>query len=400
MKFVANAAGLVNAIAWVTKNYDSKGDRSYVALSINEQGEGHLSHGNGLSYMKGDFPVSTVDFSGEDVTEATFAVDGMFLRNLANAMGKSQGDATVSKNLANAKASLDVRTDLGKFTVPLLDFPVAKAPALVTLGEVDDNEFFDSLGRISKLCDAQNFGDTSFLGSVDLGFDPAEEQVTMFATDRYALARVSLGFSPAADLGNDVAKAIIGQHILLPAASASSVPPTRGLNTSITLVGEKVGQGAFRFGYSFPDGRVALFSLTNSTPYAQVDKMVGAVEAAVEHDITVPTSELRNAIKVISALASDEYDIHLAVDGDGLKVSDSNGANSLEVAHSDLNYQVVDETYESKYNRVVINTAFSPIGTASVRLKWGANSTALILEPVAEDGTAVDNVFVMAVLRK
>ena len=395
MKFVANVKNLVTAILWATKNYDTKNSRSHVVLSVNEQGSGYFAHENSNSYMKAEFNVSTIDLSTDGVTQVDLALEGTYLKSLANALVKSDGDVTVTKT---SDTALIMKTNLGKFTVPLLDFRVSKVPELVELGEVDDTEFFDSLGRIAKLCDAKNSGATSFLGSVDLGLDAANNKITLFATDRYALAQISLDFSPVnSDDDDTLVESFTTEHILLPSASASVVPPTKGLNTSITLVGEKTHREALRFGYSFPDGRLALFALTNTTAFTHADKMRKAVESGVEYDITVNTTALKNAIKVISDLSPAEYAVYLTVDKDGLSVSDANGSNTLTVELEGLNYES-DEPYTAKFSRTVINSAFHPVATSDVRLKWGTDSTAFIFEPVTENGDNVSNVFIMVAL--
>ena len=400
MKLRVDTKSFVDAVAWVTKNYDSKDDRAYVALSIDENGAGDLSHANPTSYMKSNYNVLEVNFDGDDVNEAKFAVDGKFLKTLAKAVAQSTGDVVISKNMNTAKTALEVKTSSGKFTLPLLDSVIGKSPKVVEIGEVDDNEFFDMLLRISKLCDTNTAGSSMFTGAVDFGFNKDNNSVKLFATDRFALGEVVLDFSANEENSDDdTVVHLIENHALLPYNNAVLVPPSKGVSTAVSLIAESSKNGAKRLGYSFPDGRVALFSLLDATPFPGVDAMKSKAMKSVEYSITVSKAELINAINLVSSLTWDEDHIYLNISEDGLVVSDTNKSNSLSVDHSDLNY-TGDDTYQAKFLRATINESFSPIGTNDVRLKWGTNSSAFVFEPVTEDGKSVENVFVMSVLAK
>lgn len=397
MKIKIDSKSFVNAVMWVTKSYDSKDEKAYVSLFVNADGEGTLSHANNNSYMKSDFSVVAVDFDGDDVDKASFALEGNYLKSLAGAIGSSGAEFTLSKKLKAERTSLEVKTSSGKFTIPLLDYKVSEAPEYVVLGEVDDNEFFDSLTRVAKLCDSDNSGSSSFVGSVDFTFDTDDETLKIFATDRYALGEITLPFS--ADSESDEVSSIIENHLLLPAASASLIPPTKGLNSSVSLIAESSGDGALRLGYAFPDSRVALFSLVNAAAFTHVDKMKDQAIGQIQHSIVVSTADLKNTIRTISSLSPMEDDVYFRITEDGLVITDSSKSNSLEVDYSEFDYQRQDE-YPARFVRAVINEAFSPISTNNVKLKWGDNSTTFVLEPITEDGKSVDNVFVMAVLGK
>lgn len=394
MKITVDSKSFVDAVAWVTKSYDQKNDRAYVALSVNDEGKGILAHSNDNSYMKSEFNVISADFNDDDVNEATFAVDGSYLKNLATAIGNADGEVVISKKLKTERTSLDVKTSLGKFTVPMLDNKVSADPEIVEIGEVDDNEFFDSLTRIAKLCDSDNSGASNFLGSVEFGF--SEDSIKMFATDRFAMGEIKLDFSRSDD-EDDFIETLLEKNILLPAASASLIPATKGVNTSITLIAEDGGDGTQRFGYLFPNGRVALFSLTNSPAFTHFEKMKQKTIKDIDYEIVVPTSALKSAIKTISSLAPSEESVYLTINKKGIVVTDSSKSNSLKVESSGLVYDS-DEDYRARFLRLIINESFSPISTSVVKLKWGSASKAFVFEPITEDGKSVENVFVMAVV--
>lgn len=396
MELKVNVKDFVNAVNWATKNYDTKDDYSYVALTIDEDGNGTLSHTNTTSYMKSDYPVVDVNFDGDDVSETALALDGNFLRKFSKAIANTGGELVLSKKLSSKKAVLEAKTASGKFTLPLFDAKIKKAPAIVELGEVNDNEFFDMLNRVAKLCDTNTSGSSMFTGAVDFGFDAAENTVSLFATDRFALSEVVLEFTASQD---DEVSDLLSKHILLPYDKAGVVGATKGVDTVVSLVAEEGTRGVMRVGYSFPDGRVALFSLLDATPFPGVEDMKKKAVGAVEHSVVVEKADLVNAINVVSSLAWEEDHIYLTVSEDGLVVSDAQDANSLAVASADVSYDGA-EPYRAKFLRTILNESFHPLTTSSVALKWGSNSAAFVFESLTEDGEAVENVFVMAVLAK
>jgi DNA polymerase III sliding clamp (beta) subunit (PCNA family) len=387
MKLTVDAKNFVESISWVTKNYDSKDDKAYVALVVSEDGESYLSHANQTSYIKGRLPLVSVDFTGDSENEAGLALEGKFLQRLASALGTATGTVELSKSLNKPKTSLDVKSSHGKFTIPLVDSTIAPAPEMTNLGEVDDNEYFDSIQRLAKLCDAVNAGYLPVLGTVDLKLDAEEGKLSMMATDRYALGEIVVDFTPdaaASEILEDLS------NLLLPHENAQLVSPSKGLSTSITLVYEEEGK---KFGYSFADGRVALFSLSNTSPLAYSD-LKKAASSKTKSSMTVSTNDLKKAIGIVSSLAWEEDSVWLDISEDGtLVVSDSNQTNTLAV---DSENAVTDSALRVKFIRPVINEAFSPVSTGKMNLKWADASNAFILEPVLDDGSAVENVFVLA----
>ena len=397
MKVVIDAKSFFEAVAWVTKSYDVRDDRAYVGLFLDESGSAHLSHANLGSYMKSEFTVVSADFSGDADSSVAFAVDGRYLQKLASAL--SSGDAiTLSKKLSSERTSLDVATKSGKFAIPLFSSKIPAAPKVIPIGEVDDSDFFDSMQRVAKLCDPANTGSNSFFGAVDLGFDAENNTLKMFATDRYAMGEIVVDFSPESDgSSSETLKRFTDEHILLPHASAVMVPPTKGVNTSITLVGEDVDNGDARFGYCFPDGRLALFSLLSADKFTMIDALKKKANNSIEQSITVATSDLAKAIQSVSGLAWDDDDIFLNISKDGLAVTDSSSQNKLIVEYSEIDYTLEDER-RVRFIRPVINKAFSPVHTTTVRLKWGPSSSAMLFVPVELNGDEVDTVFSLAVI--
>lgn len=396
MELKIDVKSFVSAVNWVTKNYDTRDDKAYVALSVNDNGVGSLSHTNANSYMKSDYNVVSVDFSGDDVTEVDLAIEGNFLRKFAKAIGNIDGDIVLTKKLGNKQTSLEARTVSGKFTLPLTSAKVAKAPEIIELGEIDDNEFFDMLNRISKLCDTNTSGSSLFTGGVDLGFDVENKAVKLFATDRFAMSEVVLDFTPSVD---DEYAELLNDHVLLPFDKAGIIPATKGVSTSVSIIAQENKDVIARIGYSFPDGRVALFAKFDSSPFPGVDTMKEKARKLVEYSLTLNKKELLDAVNVVSSLAWEEEHIYLKISEDGLIVSDSKGSNALQVDHSNVEYDG-DEEYTAKFLRSTLIESFSPVTTSDVVLKWGNDSSAFVFSPITEDGDTLDNVFVMSVLAK
>lgn len=402
MKLTIDGKSFVDAVSWVTKSFDNKNDQAFIELFIKKNGTGTLSYSNSSSYMTSNLLIEGLDYADdEDQKDLEYALDGKYLQRLAGALGSGNGSIVLSQKLNSAKASLDAKTNSGKFTIPILYSAVSKTPKVFNIGEVDDNEFFDSMTRIARLCDASTFGSSSALGAVDLGFNSKDKTISILGTDRYALGETVLEFDPTEYDEDEIPEAvqqIADSHILIPYSSAVLVSPSKGVDTSITLIiedGENLG--ATRFGYSFPDGRMALFSLLSANSISGVSKMKEKAEKTVEYNVTVAKADLLKAIKVVSSLAWDEDNIFFNISKNGLVVSDSSDKNLQEVVVSESDYDE-DEEYRVCFSRPVINEAFSPISTTNMRFKWGPKSVSFLLEPVTDDGETVSNIFVMAVI--
>lgn len=395
MKVVIDSKKFVEAVGWATKNYDAKNDRAFVRLGFHPNG-GVVSHTNLSSYLKSDLVLKSFELADGESEPSDIAVDGRYLQRLASAVSGTD-DIVLTKDLLSAKTSLDVKTKYGKFTVPIITARIDAEPEPMVIGTVDDVEFFDSLTRISKLCDPANSGSNNFIGSVDLGFDTGSSQISLLATDKYALGEVRLPFSVDDETDNS---SFLDEHILLPHASATLISPSKGLMSTISLIGEVDDNGnAVRFGYDFPDGRVALFSLLDAARFSNVDAMKKKTRESVDQEMTVSTQELSKALRIVSSLAWEADDIYFSIDGDGITVSDVTDSNTLAVSAQSTNY-IGEDSYRVRFVRTVIDEALSIISYPFVSLRWSADATsgAFLLTPVDDDGKTVDSVFVMAVI--
>jgi hypothetical protein len=387
MKLTVDAKSFVEAAGWSTKSFDTKDDKAFVALHLTEGGAGFLSHTNNTSYMKSPLTVLSTEFEEGEDPAVKLALDGRYVQRLAGALGGENGPVVFSRKAGDTRAALHVASASGKFTIPLADADVPSEPKLYTLGEVTDVEYFDALQRLAKLCDPVNAGFLPAIGAVDLYLDRDEKTLTLMATDRYALGEVVIDFAPAESGAAFFDEA---KHVLLPYETAILIAPSKGSSSQVEFVHEKRGQ---KFGYSFTDGRIALFSLSNTTPIAYKALMENAAKD-LENSITLQVADLKKALGIVSSLAWDEPGIYFEIASDGLAITDSSKSNRFAVATSEVDVQ---SDQRVKFVRAVINEAFNPVSTATVRLRWNDEARPFILEPLLDDGTVQDNVFVLAI---
>lgn len=402
MKLTVDSKSFVEAANWVTKNYDAKDSNAYVALSVDNDGSAYLFHSNPTSYLKSAFTVLDTEFTKSEANKGTLklALEGRFLQRLGSALSGVTSPLEMTRDFSSDKATLDVKTPNGKFTIPLVDTKVASEPEIITLGEVDDREYFDALQRLSKLCDPANAGFLPVLGSVDISLNSDDKKITIMATDRYALGEITIPFDPTPEAAEFIEERMVNSgkeddqerkaHILLPVEDAQLISPSKGLTSSTILAHETKGG---KYGYVFGDNRVALFSLKDADPLPY-QKLKDKAAANIPNSFCVETTELKKAIQNISNLSWEENDIYLDITEDGLVVGDASRSNKMNVEIEDVE---IEQEYSIKFVRSIINEAFSPISTTKMNIKWANEKSPFVLEPVLDDGSVMDNVFVFVV---
>lgn len=390
MKIKIKTQNFVDAINWSTKNFDLKNDKAYVSMTVKENGTGMLSHENTSSYFNAPFDVSEIDLDNKE--EINLALEGAFLTRLSSALTGDTGEVTLEKDFSDMDAPLKVKSTSGKFTIPTLNAKVKKTPEVKNIGEVLNTDFFDSLQRLSKLCDTKNAGLLPILETIDITLNKDDEDsdanITMMATDRYSLGEISVKFSPDSNNNEFLDES---PRFLLPYEVAVLINPSKDGAETIRLVNEPKSK---KFGYSFDDGKLALFALKDASPLEYSSyKELGKKQS--EKKITLKVADLKKAINVVSSLAWTEGNIHLEFSEEsGLVVSDTNGTNRLSVETEEL---VTTENEKVNFVRTVINEAFSPISTEKMNLRWTDANKPFLLEAVLDDGTVADNVFVIAI---
>lgn len=385
MKLVLDTKSFVDGVNWVAKTLDNKDDKSYIALVVNADGIGYLSHTNGLSYIKSEIKVDSIELEkGED--EVKLALNAPFVKRFASTLRDHSAPLTFSKDLNDPRTSLAVTRPQENYTMPLLDARVGKEPVYETIGTVSDGEFFDSLTKLAKLTDPVNAGVIPVIGTVDLKLDAEDKTITLMATDRYALGEIIIPFEPAdgAEFFQDP------KNLLLAEDRASLIGPSKGKVDSVELVYEEKSS---KFGYVFPDGRIVLFALSTADPlaYGPIKSKSSDTSGAA----LVSATELRNALSAISSLAYDEMSIVLTFTKKGIIISDTKDTNTLRVNVEELSG--LDDKLVVTFTRAILNEALGPVSTNRVRFKWKDANSAFIFEPVFDDDTTAENVFLLAV---
>lgn len=385
MQLVVDTKSFVEAVSWVAKTLDTKDDKSYIALVVNADGEGYLSHTNGLSYIKSPLQIDKIELE-DDEKEVKLALGAQYTKRLASTLRDHGTSLTFSKDLNNPRTSLTVKRPQENYTIPLVEARIGAEPQYEIIGSVSDGEYFDTLNRLAKLTDPANAGVLPVIGTVDVKLDSDAKTITVMATDRYALGEIVIPFVPSTGaefFGKN-------KNLLIPEERASMITPSKGSVDNIELIFEAKSQ---KFGYTFPDGRIALFALSTAEPLAY--GVIKTNASATEGKALVSLVELKNAISSISSLVYDETNIQVTISEKGLIVSDIHETNTLRVTISEATE--IEDPIVVRFSRSILNEALGPIATNRFNLKWKDEKSAFILEPVFDDDTVADNVFLLAI---
>lgn len=386
MKLVLDTKSFVDAVAWVSKGVDSKDDKSYIALVVDADGIGRLTHTNSLSFIECSVTVNSIELE-KDEDGVSLPLSASFVKRFASTLKNHSEPLTFSKDLNDPKASLVVTRPQENYTIPLLDSRIGSKPDYEVIGEISDGEYFDAITKLSKLTDPINAGVFPVIGTVDLNLSLENKSVTLMATDRYALGEIVLPFEP-----KKKAKFFENpRHLLLSEERAALIAPSKGAVDTLELIYEEKSQ---KFGYNFPDGRIILFALSTAEPLAYGGIKTKST-SSLAGSALLSSSELRNAISSVSSLAYDEASIILTFSKKGVIISDTKDTNSLRVNIQES--EGLEKSLVVRFTRVILNEALSPISSNRIRLKWSDAKSAFIFEPVFDDDTAAENVFLLAI---
>lgn len=383
IKFNTKSKDFIDAVSWVTKNYDVRNEKSYVVFSLDKEGNTSISHENRASFMKAPLLMEDIDLDGSD--EVKVAVDGNFLKRLAPAVKSSE---SLKFSWEEGDAGINIETSNATFTLPIMDFTIPADMKITVLGEVDDNDYFDAIQRLAKLCTVGDKGFFPALEAVDLQFNVDKKSLTIMATDKYTLGEISLDFEPNEDVAAEYFKD--HEHIFLLNKIAALIQPTKDSLASVSIINGSRGD---KYGYSFADGKIALFYTQEAEPIKYHDLKNKITENAKNH-LIVKTKELEKAISIVSSLAWNETTIILDITEDELFITDNNKQNTFDVVLEEVS---TDKEYKVKFIRSIINNAFSPISTENVKISWKDRESAFTLTPVLDNGEEADNVFVFCV---
>lgn len=376
MKIVIDSVSFIDAIQWVMKTFDTRSENGFVGLKVSDSAGAELIYSNPTSFMKCPFKVLDSDFDGK--TEASFSLQGAFIQRLASAL-----DPTSTSQISYEDDRLTLVNKSGKFTIPTAKGRIAKTPSYKQFGEVNSAQYFDAMQRLSKYCVTDSV--YAPLGAIDVDLFSDDENIVLTATDRFALGEVKVPFERSDDIDS-----LLGgiDHILIP-SGASSISAPKGFNTASLLFDKETS----KIGYSFPDGRLALYSSLDATPIPFSDLKTKA-KAELTNSVQVGVKEFHKAISSISSLAWEETGILLTATEDDLVVSDSHESNKLEVEI--LSTDVEGENV-IKFDRSILTKIFHLLSTPKMNIRWGSTSGAFVFEPVSEDEVVVEGIFILAV---
>lgn len=398
MKFKIEPKSLADTVAWVVQNYDAKDSQSYVALTVEKDtGKASLTHVNRASHMKA--PLAITELSFEEVeSEDSYSIplDGPYLKNLA-AVVKRMGidELTFSKNLTKKNDPLKLKGDKQNFTVPVLMIETQKTPKLTVLGETTDLDFLGALQKLAKLCTLASADAGAATGAVAIHL--GEKKLTLMGTDSYSLGEIILDYSPNQEnLEQFVEKSANESIVLVPRTAALTVKPSRVPTDMIELVYDSKSK---KFGYSFDDGRIALFSLDQSTPTIYEALKNSVVEASTCY-VDLELHDLTRAIEAIVSLSPEEVDVNIHIFGGKKKkkfsVSDTKKTNVIELEVDSMNFE--GELNVSLF-RDVISKSLVPLSPGTIRVLFaGENSQMIVLRKLKEDNKIDKNIFSLAVI--
>lgn len=388
-KIKVSALELITAVSWVTKDLTENSNGSApVVLEALTDGSVSIWH-NSVTYLRKGLAVESMETGDKDIS---VLMDGKFLKRFGSAIKPTDGEVVLS--FSKEGKSVLAKTKSARFNIPIINGRVPAAPEVISLGEIDDSEFFSALTRMSKLCDASS--NNSFLASVSIDIKAEDNKVSMFATDRYALGEIIMDFETEDGVDEDY-------HILLPSLSASMVAPSKGASTPVSLVVEK-SKGddgeVFRFGYEFVDSRIALFSLSMVAPFTGLQNMKDGASKGTDNSIVLSKAELSNAVKTVSSLSWNSNEVYVTLDK-GLKVADPAGDTVISVGHTEMETTGEHEgAYKFRFVIEVIQEALATVMSANVKLKWSDDGSTFLFLPLTETGAEEENFFLMCISTK
>lgn len=394
MKISLKAKDFTESINWVTKGLDVKDESSFTSLYVDKEGRVFFIASSSQFYKKSSVESISVKSDGE----FHISFNPKFIQKLSGALSGSDDEITIEKS-DKKNSQLKVSSPHGNFTVPVMRAKPETNIKLTTIAEVSEQEFFEALTSVAPIANSSS-DSAEAVGTVSLAIgdsDDGDESITFMATDAFSLGEVVIDCSiKKKDFDKDE---INLDAILIPKASALMIPAPKSSINSMDIVFDSKGK---RFGYSFTDGRVAIFGLDRSNPIIYKKMKDNIVKLADAH-IDLSLDALKKSIGTISSLAWEEVDIRLVLNKDNkvLEIRDNTDSNSIEVPIDEMSYDG-DSEVDLKFMRDVIKSAFSPISSSQMRLNFTSdgNTKACVFRPILEDGSVSETVLSFAVVRR
>lgn len=381
MKITTDSQQLIDSINWASKTAGANDDA--VVLEVTDEGEASLSHLGADSYMRAPLPLSVA----ADGDALRVPLDGTHLNRVTAGLKLIPGDVELNvtgKGTSRTLTITSLQNKASRFRVPTYSSSHAAAPTFSKLGEISDAEFFESLKGIHNAAAHEEEANTAALRSIDLAF--SENKLVMMATNRWALAEITLDFTKDEDFDSEQ----LPEHFLLPRDLAASIAATKDATAQVEIIYDATTQ---KFGYRFSDGRIALFGLNDGNPIPYGRTKTDAAKG-VDREATVDLSDLKAKIRTISSFPESDGTVHWSLTPDLFEIHDKSHENSMQI---DANIDLAgDDSAKLVFIQAVLEVAIGVIRTQRVKLKWSANQSHILVVPVLDDGSDSASVFAFA----
>lgn len=392
MKIVADVESFVSAIQFVSKSFDTKNEKAFIALVIDD-GQGYLSHDSISSFMKSPISLQSVTFAkGEEEEELRLALNGAFLQKLGSVLSGAKGEMVLSKDLTKNNSPLRVVAPTGRFTIPIFDSKIPDLKKVDSLGFIDDYRYFDTLARLSKICDTKHETGVALLSTITVTFDSTEKTVSLMATDRYAMGEVVLDFTPE----DEEAWLEDNPKIFIPSEFTTLIPPSKDGGV-VNLVREPVSK---KYGYAFDDGRVALFALKDIANALEYGKQKEEVLNSIEKTFLAPLVPFKKALNNVAALSWEEQEIFVNISASGnVAITDLHQENIVAVPTEDFKVKdgVESENIRIAFVREVILEALAPVTSESLMMGVKNAKAPVTFRNVNEENEPTDDTYILAI---
>lgn len=384
MKFKINSEDFSNAISWVTQGAALK-ETHPVTLALDSEDSAHVYFFDGTQYAKDNLDIS--NFNG-DFEKTKILMDAKFVKTLAKVIKDFPGEMQIEEQ----KSQLLVKTQGGnKFHIPLLDQVSPSEPEIITIGEVDEAEFFEIISRVSKISDPSST--LTLVNSVGFVFDmekTGSEQVIAIATDKFAFSEVRVPFVPAKTAGGKKKQQLT---YALPASKATIANSTKTVGSPVALI-TSTNMG---FGYSFGDGRIVLFSTNSDEVMMKPSEQMKAAAEKTNQSATFSKKDFEKALNAISNLSLDSNtkNLKVVIKNSKMSMSDIDDNNSINI---DLIDSEIEEDIEITVLRDAVRKAMLPVTTANMKIKWVEQSKVMQVVCVDNDGNDIEEIFTVCIV--
>lgn len=381
MKFKINSDNFAESLGWVTQGLGSHDDYP-VVLNLTSSSSAILSFFDGDTYFRDEVEISV---SSGDFKEESYSLSADFIKRLSKVVKDYAGDIEFNK----VKDGLNGKSESGStFKIPTHDMSLLDNPEPIVIGDVNESDYFDVITRLSRIPDSN--GSTPM--SSCIGYFIDGDQLVMLATDKYAFSQYKMEFTPGTSSASAKVK---DRTYYLPASRANVSSSSKSSGGPMSLITDSKN----KFGYSFPDGRICLFSTKGNDVNSAVTEAMQNKVSGSDQSARFSKRDLEKAIANISTLAdSRDNMVRLIIDNESLFVSDIMENNQTFVTTSDNN---VTGEVALTFDKNVLRKALLPVMDADVDISWTGEGTGVVqIKSIDTDGQSSDDIFIVCVTAK